>query len=71
MRTRASFCARFSAKTATASTPPAVRKKAMEIGKREIFDVIISDMRLGSNLNGLDVLRAYKSVQPESVKSFW
>ena len=38
----------------------------MEIGKREVFDVIISDMRLGANLNGLDVLRAYKSIQPES-----
>ncbi len=41
-------------------------EEAMEIGKREIFDVIISDMRLGTKLNGLDVLRAYKSVQPES-----
>src|ERR1039458_2484770 len=41
-------------------------EEAMEIGKRELFDVIISDMRLGPNLNGLDVLRAYKAVQPES-----
>jgi DNA-binding NtrC family response regulator len=41
-------------------------EEAMEIGKREVFDVIISDMRLGANLNGLDVLRAYKAVQPES-----
>ena len=41
-------------------------EEAMEIGKREFFDVIISDMRLGPNLNGLDVLRAYKAVQPES-----
>lgn len=41
-------------------------EEAMEIGKRELFDVIISDMRLGPDLNGLDVLRAYKSVQPES-----
>ena len=41
-------------------------EEAMEIGKRELFDVIISDMRLGANLNGLDVLRAYKAVQPES-----
>ena len=39
---------------------------ALEIGKRELFDVIISDMRLGPDLNGLDVLRAYKSIQPES-----
>ena len=36
-------------------------EEAMEVGKRESFDVIISDMRLGSNLNGLDVLRAYKA----------
>ena len=41
-------------------------EEAMEIGQRELFDVIISDMRLGSNLNGLDVLRAYKAIQPES-----
>lgn len=39
---------------------------ALEIGKREFFDVIISDMKLGPSLNGLDVLRAYKAVQPES-----
>jgi two-component system, NtrC family, response regulator AtoC len=41
-------------------------EEALEIGKQECFDVIISDMKLGSDLNGLDVLRAYKSVQPES-----
>ncbi len=41
-------------------------EEALEIGKRESFDVIISDMRLGPNLNGLDVLRAYKSIQRES-----
>jgi DNA-binding NtrC family response regulator len=41
-------------------------EEALEIGKREFFDVIISDMRLGPSLNGLDVLRAYKSIQPES-----
>jgi DNA-binding NtrC family response regulator len=41
-------------------------EEAMEIGQRELFDVIISDMRLGTSLNGLDVLRAYKVVQPES-----
>ena len=39
---------------------------ALEIGRRESFEVIISDMRLGPHLSGLDVLRAYKSVQPES-----
>jgi DNA-binding NtrC family response regulator len=41
-------------------------EEALEIGRRESFEVIISDMRLGSHLSGLDVLRAYKSVQPES-----
>jgi two-component system response regulator AtoC len=41
-------------------------EEALEIGKQELFDVIISDMRLGTNLNGLDVLRAYKTIQPES-----
>src|SRR5580692_3373385 len=41
-------------------------EEALDIGSRESFAVIISDMRLGPNLNGLDVLRAYKAVQPES-----
>ncbi len=41
-------------------------EEAKEIGQREFFDVIISDMRLGPSLNGLDVLRAYKTIQPES-----
>ncbi len=41
-------------------------EEALEIGRQECFDVIISDMRLGTNLNGLDVLRAYKTIQPES-----
>ena len=41
-------------------------EEALEIGKRELFDVIISDMRLGANLDGLDVLRTYKAIQPES-----
>jgi len=41
-------------------------EQALEVGQHELFDVIISDMRLGPDLNGLDVLRAYKSVQPES-----
>ncbi len=41
-------------------------EEALEIGKRENFDVIISDIKLGPNLSGLDVLRAYKAIQPES-----
>ncbi len=41
-------------------------EEALEVGKQEAFDVIISDMKLGPNLSGLDVLRAYKSIQPES-----
>src|ERR1700722_15391530 len=41
-------------------------EEAMELGKRELFDVIISDMRLGANLNGLDGRRAYKALQPQS-----
>src|SRR5215472_12312198 len=41
-------------------------EEALEIGRRQSFDVIISDMKLGSNLNGLDVLRTYKAIQPES-----
>ncbi len=41
-------------------------EEALEVGSKESFDVIISDMRLGPNLSGLDVLRAYKTIQPES-----
>ncbi len=41
-------------------------EEALEIGRRECFDVILSDMKLGPSVNGLDVLRAYKSIQPES-----
>jgi DNA-binding NtrC family response regulator len=41
-------------------------EEALEIGRRQSFHVIISDMKLGSNLNGLDVLRTYKAIQPES-----
>src|SRR5207248_10398244 len=41
-------------------------EEALEIGQREFFDVIVSDMKLGPDLDGLDVLRAYKAIQPES-----
>jgi len=41
-------------------------EEALQIGKQELFDVIISDMKLGPDLSGLDVLRSYKSLQPES-----
>ena len=41
-------------------------EQALAVGKQELFDVIISDMRLGDNLDGLDVLRTYKTLQPES-----
>jgi two-component system response regulator AtoC len=41
-------------------------EEALKIGEQECFDVIISDVKLGPHLNGLDVLRAYKSIQPES-----
>ncbi len=41
-------------------------EEALKIGEQECFDIIISDVRLGPNLNGLDVLKAYKSIQPES-----
>jgi two-component system response regulator AtoC len=41
-------------------------EEALQVGKQECFDVIISDMKLGPDLSGLDVLRAYKSIQPES-----
>jgi len=41
-------------------------EQALAVGKQEQFDVIISDMRLGDNLDGLDVLRTYKTLQPES-----
>ncbi|HVA00122.1 MAG TPA: sigma-54 dependent transcriptional regulator [Terriglobia bacterium] len=40
--------------------------EALEAGKKAHFDVILSDIRLGPELNGLDVLRAFKSIQPDS-----
>jgi DNA-binding NtrC family response regulator len=41
-------------------------EEALQVGKQECFDVIISDMKLGPDLSGLDVLKAYKTLQPES-----
>ena len=41
-------------------------EEALEVGKEQSFDVILSDMKLGTSLSGLDVLRAYKAIQPES-----
>ena len=41
-------------------------EEALKVGEQELFDVIISDMRLGPDQNGMDVLRAYKEIQPES-----
>ena len=41
-------------------------EEALEVGKQEGFDIIISDIKLGPSLTGLDVLKAYKSIQPES-----
>jgi DNA-binding NtrC family response regulator len=47
-------------------TTSASGEEALKIGKQSLFDVIISDMKLGADVNGLDVLRAYKSIQPQS-----
>ncbi len=41
-------------------------QEALAAGKATHFDVILSDIRLGPELNGLDVLRAFKSIQPDS-----
>jgi two-component system, NtrC family, response regulator AtoC len=41
-------------------------EEALAAGKAAHFDVILSDIRLGPELNGLDVLRAFKSIQPDS-----
>jgi DNA-binding NtrC family response regulator len=41
-------------------------KEALELGKQECFDVIISDMKLGPDLSGLDVLRVCKAIQPDA-----
>jgi len=41
-------------------------QEALTAGKAAHFDVILSDIRLGPELNGLDVLRAFKSIQPDS-----
>ncbi|HXH48229.1 MAG TPA: sigma-54 dependent transcriptional regulator [Terriglobia bacterium] len=41
-------------------------EEALAAGKAANFEVILSDIRLGPELNGLDVLRAFKSIQPDS-----
>jgi two-component system, NtrC family, response regulator AtoC len=41
-------------------------REALAAGKTARFEVILSDIRLGPELNGLDVLRAFKSIQPDS-----
>jgi DNA-binding NtrC family response regulator len=41
-------------------------EEAIALAQRLDFEVIISDIRLGPEMNGLDVLRAYKAVQPRS-----
>ena len=41
-------------------------EEALAVGERESFDLIISDLNLGPQLDGLDVLRSYKSSHPES-----
>lgn len=41
-------------------------QEALAAGKAARFDVILSDIRLGPELNGLDVLRAFKSIQSDS-----
>jgi len=41
-------------------------QEALAAGKAGHFDVILSDIRLGPELNGLDVLRAFKSIQQDS-----
>src|SRR5579872_1126277 len=39
---------------------------ALAVGEKSRFDVILTDIRLGPELDGLDVLRAFKSIQPDS-----
>jgi DNA-binding NtrC family response regulator len=41
-------------------------EEALEAGRQECFDVIISDMKLGPDLSGLDALRAYRAIQPDA-----
>jgi two-component system response regulator AtoC len=41
-------------------------REALAAGKTARFDVILSDIRLGPELSGLDVLRTFKSIQPDS-----
>ena len=41
-------------------------EEALEAGRQECFDVIISDLKLGPDLSGLDALRAYRAIQPDA-----
>jgi len=52
----------FKVETTSAQDPQA----AIELGKQEKFDVIISDINLQNRLTGLDVLKNFKHILPES-----
>jgi len=39
--------------------------RALHLARTESFDLVICDINLNSSLNGLDVLRAFKSVNPD------
>lgn len=39
---------------------------ALELMAQQTFDVVISDLRLPGNLNGIDVLRHYSKIHPRS-----
>src|SRR5437879_6333479 len=52
----------FKVETTSAQDPQA----AIELGKEEKFDVIISDINLQNRLTGLDILKNFKHFLPDS-----
>jgi two-component system response regulator AtoC len=52
----------FKVKTATSQDP----QDALQQGKEQSFDVVISDINLQNRLTGLDVLKKFKQISPES-----
>src|SRR5262249_29200895 len=52
----------FKVRTSSSQDP----QDALQQGQEQAFDVVISDINLQNRLTGLDVLRKFKQISPES-----
>ena len=41
-------------------------EEALNLGRQQSFDVVISDIKMGVGVSGLDVLRSYKQINPQA-----